>query len=158
MLQKQNTKDSKKKIDPYGPERSHMQNALRIAWQHYYHLSKLQVLDKKRIQHYKRVIRKLQDNLRKPITEFIIFEAFGLWFYKLNPELFKEDVNNELVEKAIIKTTAILESKMRFDLRPNMAVELMRRNNALSSYIAEIGVANKSNISSNTPIADEANL
>jgi hypothetical protein len=65
-----------------------------------------------------------------------------LWFYKLNPELFKQDMNNELVEKAIIKTTAILESRMRFDLRPNMAVELMRRNNALSRYIAEIGVAN----------------
>jgi hypothetical protein len=158
MSQKQNTKNSKKKIDPHGPERSHMNNALRIAWQHYYHLSKQQVLDKKRTQHCKRVIRKLQDNLRKPITEFIIFEAFGLWFYKLNAELFKEDVNNELVEKAIIKTTAILESRMRFDLRPNMAVELMRRNNALSKYIAETGVASKSDASPNTPRADEANL
>jgi hypothetical protein len=90
-------------------------------------------------------------------------------------------MNNELVEKAIIKTTAILESRMRFDLRPNMAVELMRRNNALSRYIAEIGVANmveeqirrdnamlkyiaeievpnKSNISPNAPRADEASL
>lgn len=112
MLQIQNAKDSKKKIDPYGPQRSSMYNALRIAWQHYYHLSQEPELDKKSIQHYKRVIRKLQDNPRKPITEFIIFEAFGLWFYKLNPELFKEDVNNELVEKAIIKTTAILESRM----------------------------------------------
>ena len=158
MLQKQNTKDSKKKIDPYGPEKLHMNNALRIAWQHYYHLSKQQVQDKKRIKHYKRVIRKLQDNLRKPITEFIIFETVGWAFYKLNPELFKEDVNNELVEKAIIKTTAILESRMRFDLRPNMAVDLMRRNNALSRYIAETGVANKSNVSSNIPRADEANL
>ncbi len=91
-----------------------MNNALRIAWQHYYHLSQETELDKKRIQHYKRAIRKLQDNLRKPITEFIIFEAFGLWFYKLNAELFKEDVNNELVEKTIIITTAILESRMRF--------------------------------------------
>jgi hypothetical protein len=89
-------------------------------------------------------------------------------------------MNNELVEKAIIKTTAILESRMRFDLRPNMAVELMRRNNALSRYIAEIGVnmveeqirrdnamlkyiaeievPNKSNISPNAPRADEASL
>ena len=99
----------------------------------------------------------MQDKLRKPITEFIIFEAFGLWFYKLNAELFK-DVNNKLVEKAIIKTTAILESRMRFDLKPNMAVELMRRNNALSRYIAETGVANKSNVSSNTSRADESNL
>jgi hypothetical protein len=81
-----------------------------------------------------------------------------LWYYKLNAELFKENVNSELVEKAMIKTTAVLESRMRFDLRPNMAVELMRRNNALSRYIAEIGVANKSNVSSNTPRADEANL
>jgi hypothetical protein len=64
MLQRQNEKDSKeKKIDPYGPERSSMYNALRIAWQHYYHLSQEPVLDKKRIQHYKRAIRKLQDNL-----------------------------------------------------------------------------------------------
>jgi hypothetical protein len=54
-------------------------------------------VDKKIISHHKRVIRKLQDKLRKPITPFIMFEAFGLWFYKLNPELFKEDVNNETV-------------------------------------------------------------
>src|ERR671933_1704266 len=123
MLQKQNSKDSKEKKDPYGPERFRMYHALRIAWQHYYHLSKEQVLDKKRVQHYKRVIRKLQDNLRKPITEFMMYEAFGLWFYKLNPELFKEDVNKDLVEKAIIKTTAILRSGMRLDIRPNMVEE-----------------------------------
>jgi hypothetical protein len=53
MSQKQNAKDSKEKKDPYGPERSHWYNALRISWQHYYHLSKEQVLDKKRVQHYK---------------------------------------------------------------------------------------------------------
>jgi len=87
-----------------------------------------------------------------------MYDAIVWWFYKLNSELFKEDVNSELVEKAIIKTTAILESRMRFDLRPNMAVDLMRRNNALSRYIAETGVANKSNVSSNIPRADEANL
>ena len=77
MLRKQNAKDSKEKIDPYGPERFHWYHALRIAWQHYYHLSNEQVLDKKRVQHYKRVIRKLQDNLRKPIPEFIMFEAIA---------------------------------------------------------------------------------
>jgi hypothetical protein len=49
----------------------------------------------------------------------------------LNPELFKEDVNKDLVEKSIIKTTAILGSRMRFDLKPNMAVELMRRYKGL---------------------------
>jgi hypothetical protein len=131
MSQKQNAKDSKEKKDPYGPERSHWYHALRIAWQHYYHLSGEQVLDKKRVQHHKRVIRKLQNNLRKPITEFVMFEAIGLWFYKLNPELFRGDVNKDVVEKAIIKTTAVLESRMRFDLKPNMAVELMKRDKAL---------------------------
>ena len=72
MSQKQNAKDNK---SHYGPERSRMYHALRTAWQHYYSLSQEQVLDKKRIQHYKRVIRILQDKLRKPITEFIMFEA-----------------------------------------------------------------------------------
>jgi hypothetical protein len=88
-------------------------------------------LIKKRISHHKRVIRRLQDKLGKPLTPFIIFEAVALGFYRLNPELFKEDVNNDLVEKAIVKTTAIMASRMRFDLKPNMAVELMRRDKAL---------------------------
>ena len=127
MSQKQNTKDNK---SPYGPERSSMYNALRIAWQDYYHLSKEQLLDKKIVSHHKRVIRNLQDNLRKPITDFIMYEAIVWGFYNLNPELFKEDMNNELVEKAIIKTTAILESRMPLHERPNMAVELMRRDKA----------------------------
>jgi hypothetical protein len=127
MSQKQNTKDNK---SPYGPERSSMYNALRIAWQDYYHLSKEQLLDKKIVSHHKRVIRKLQDNLRKPITEFIMYDAIVWGFYNLNPELFKEDVNNDLVEKAVIKTTAILESRMPLHERPNMAVELMRRDKA----------------------------
>jgi hypothetical protein len=116
MLQKQNAKDSKEKKDLCGQERPRMYNALRITWHHYYHLSKEQVLDKKRISHHKRVIRKLQDKLRKPLTPFIIFEAVAWGFYRLNPELFKEDVNNDLV---------------RFDLKPNMAAELMRRDKAL---------------------------
>jgi hypothetical protein len=59
-----------------------------------------------------------------------MFEAIVAGFYKLNPELFKEDVNRVLVEKAIIKTTAILESRMPLNERPNMAVELMRRDKA----------------------------
>ena len=127
MSQTQNVKDNK---SPYGPERRDWYHALRIAWQDYYHLSEQQVLDKKKIQHYKRLIRKLQDKLRKPVTYFAMFEVFGLWFYKLNPELFKEDVNNDLIEKAMIKTIAIMWSGMRFDLKPNMAVELMRRDKA----------------------------
>ena len=60
-----------------------------------------------------------------------MFQEIAWGFYNLNPELFKEDVNDDLVEKAIIKTTAILASRMRFDLKPNMAVELMRRDKAL---------------------------
>jgi hypothetical protein len=131
-------------------QKSHMNNALRIAWRdYYYNLSKEQILDKKIISNHKRVIRKLQNNLRKPLTPFIIFEAIAWRFYKLDPDL---------IEKAIIKTNALLGSGMRLDIRPNMVEELIRRNNALSKYIAEIGVANKSNVSSNTPRADEANL
>ena len=81
---------------------------------------------KKRISHHKRVIRKLQDNLRKPLTPFIIFVAVSWGFYKLNPELFKEDVNKDMVEKAIVKTTAIMGSRMRLDKKPNMVEELIR--------------------------------
>ena len=88
----------------------------------------------------------------------MMFEAVAWGFYRLNPELFKEYVNNDLLEKAIIKTNAILGSGMRLDLRPNMVEELIQRNNALHKYIAETGVANKSNVSPNTPRADEANL
>ncbi len=126
MSQKQNTKDSK---SPSVTERCHWYYALRIAWQDYYHLSKEQVLDKKRIQHYKRVIHKLQDNLRKPITEFIMFEAIIRGFYNLTPELFKEDANKDLVEMAIIKTTTILGDRMLLDKKPNI-VELIRWNKA----------------------------
>jgi hypothetical protein len=67
-----------------------MYHALRIAWQHYYSLSQEQVLDKKRIQHYKRVIRVLQDKLRKPITEFIMFEAIVRGFTILIPNCLKK--------------------------------------------------------------------
>ncbi|MFL6349936.1 MAG: hypothetical protein ACJ72X_16805 [Nitrososphaeraceae archaeon] len=155
MSQKQNAKDNKR---PYGPDRHYTYNALRIAWRDYYNLSKEQVLDKKIISHHKRLIRKLQDKLRKPITDFVMFEAFGLWFYKLNTELFKEDVNNDLIEKAMIKTITILESRMRLDKKPNMVEELIRRDNAMLKYIAETGLASKSDISPNTPRADEANM
>ena len=127
MSQKQSVKDNK---SPYGPERHSMYNALRLAWRDYYNLSKEQVIDKKRIQHYKRLIRRLQDRLRKPITPFTILEGIIQAFYNLNPELFKENVNEDLVEKAIIKTTAILASRMRLDIRPNMVEELIRRERA----------------------------
>ena len=63
-----------------------------------------------------------------------MFEAIVRGFYNLNPELFKEDVNEDLVEKAIIKTTAILGSRMPLHERPNMAVELMRRDKASGMF------------------------
>jgi hypothetical protein len=62
------------------------------------------------------------------------------------------------VEKAIIKTTAILESRMPLDKRPNMVQEIIRRDNAMLKYIAETGIASKSDASPNTSRADEANL
>jgi hypothetical protein len=39
-----------------------------------------------------------------------------------------------------------------------MVQELIRRDNALLKYIAETGIASKSDVSANTPRADEANL
>jgi hypothetical protein len=57
-----------------------------------------------------------------------------------------------------MKTIAIVESRMPLDKRPNMVQELIRRDNALLKYIAETGIASKSDISANTPRADEANL
>ena len=131
MSQKQNAKDNK---CPYGPDRFHMYIALKIAWRDYYNLSKQQVLDRKIISHHKRVIRKLQNKLRKPITEFIVFEAILRGFYNLNPELFKEDVNKDLVERAIIKTTAIMGSRMRLDKKPNMVEELIRWQYAFGMF------------------------
>jgi hypothetical protein len=156
MLQKQNIKEKQKCLS--GFEKGQLSLALGKAWTDYYNLSKEQILDKKRIRHYKRVIHNLQDKLRIPPTEFIVYEAFGLWFYKLNPELFKEDVTEALMEKGMIKTVAILESRMRLDLRPNMVQEMIRWNNALRKHILETGIASKSDASPNTPRADEANL
>ena len=93
------------------------------------------MLDKKKESHYKRIINNLQDKLRKPITQFSLFEVFGLYFYKLNPELFKEGIANDSVEKVIIKTIGILESGMRLDLRPNMVEEIIRSDYAMQGYV-----------------------
>ena len=82
----------------------------------------------------------------------------GPCFHELNPELFREDVTYDMVEKGMIKTVAILESRMRLDKRPNMVQEMIRWDNALRRYIAETRIANKSDVSPNTPRADEANL
>ncbi len=54
-------------------------------------------------------------------------EALGFCFYQLNPELFKEHVTYDLLEKAMIKTIALFESRMRLDKKPNMVQELIRR-------------------------------
>jgi hypothetical protein len=88
---------------PYGPERHYMYNALRIAWQDYYNLSKEQVLDKKIINHNKHVIHTLQDNLRMAPTAFRQLEVIGPCFHELNPELFKEDVTYDMIDKGMIK-------------------------------------------------------
>jgi hypothetical protein len=169
MLQKQNLKQKNRCL--CGFEKRQIYHELMKTWQYYYNLSKEQILDKKRIRHYKRVIHNLQDKLRIPPTEFIVYEAFGLWFYKLNPELFKEDVTEALMEKGMIKTIAVLESRMRIDLRPNMVQKLIHTENALFNYILShigqndnsndnecdnIGLASKSDVSPNTPKADEA--
>ena len=55
-----------------------------------------------------------------------------------NPELFREDITEALVTKGMSKTIAIVESRMPLDKRPNMVQELIRRDNALRKYIAEV--------------------
>ena len=129
-----------------------------MAWQDYYNLSKEQVPDQKIKRHYKRLIHKLQDRLRIAPTLFIVYEVLGLYLYKHNRELFKQDVTGDLVEKGLIKTIAILESRLPLNKRPNMVQEIIRRDRAMHKYIAETGIANKSDVSSNTPKADESDL
>ena len=63
--------------------------------------------------------------LRKPITECLVCGSISLI---LN---YSNDVNYDMVDKGIIKTIANLESRMPLHERPNMAVELMRRDKAL---------------------------
>jgi hypothetical protein len=50
----------------------------------------------------------------------------------LNLELFKPEVNKDLVAMAIIKTTTIREYKTRFVLRLNKTIELMRMESTRS--------------------------
>jgi hypothetical protein len=135
--QKQHLKEKKKKKCLYGLEKCQVYHALMKTWQDYYNLSKEQVPDKKRIRHYKRVIHNLQDKLRIAPTPFIVFEVLGLYFYKHNPESFKEHITCDLVEKAMIKTIPILESRMPLDERPNMVQELIRSDSALHKYTTE---------------------
>jgi hypothetical protein len=88
---------------------------------------------------------------------FSIFKLLASAFYRYNPELFREDVNEALVEKGMSKTIAIVESRIPLDKRPNMVQEVIRRDYAMQKYIAETRIANKSDVSPNTPRADEAN-
>jgi hypothetical protein len=148
----------KKKKCLYGTEKRQVSLALGKAWTDYFNLSKEQAPDKKSIMHYERVIHKLQGQLRIYPSMFSIFKLFTSAFCRYNPEFFKEDVTEALLEKGVMKTIAIVESRMPLDKRPNMVQELIRRYNALLKYIAETGIASKSDVSANTPRADEANL
>ncbi|MFL6455810.1 MAG: hypothetical protein ACJ71G_02440, partial [Nitrososphaeraceae archaeon] len=116
-------------------------------------LSKEQVPDKKRIRHYELAIHNLQNKLGKPHTMFSIFKFLALTFYKHNPELFKEDAPDNSVEKGMIRTIAILESRLPLDTRPNMVQEIIHRDCAMHQYIAETKIPSKSDLSTK---ADEA--
>ena len=50
---------------------------------------------------------------------------------------------------------AILESRLPLDKRPNMVQEIIRRDYAMQKYIAETGIASKSDVSPNTPRVDK---
>jgi hypothetical protein len=97
MLRNQNLKGRKKCL--YGPEKRQIYLALMKAWTDYFNLSKEQVPDKKRISHYERLIHNLQNKLGIPPTMFSIFKMLALVFYRYNPELFKAEVTEALVEK-----------------------------------------------------------
>ena len=70
-------------------------------------------------------------NFSKTNTSLLLFLDYC---YNLNPELFKEDVNKDLVERAIIKTAAIMGSRMRLDKKPNMVEELIRWEHASGMF------------------------
>jgi hypothetical protein len=143
MVQEQNLKDNKKNRCLYGFEKRQVSLALAKAWTDYFNLSKEQVYDRKRVLRYERVIHKLQDELGIPLTMFNIFKMLALAFYMYNPELFKEDVTEALVEKGMIKTIAIVESRMPLDKRPNMVQELILSDNALHKYITEVAATGR---------------
>ena len=70
-------------------------------------------------------------NFSKTNTSLLLFLDYC---YNLNLELFKEDVNKDLVERAIIKTAAIMGSRMRLDKKPNMVEELTRWEHASGMF------------------------
>ena len=115
-----------------------------------------QVPDKKIKRYYKRLIHKFEDKLRKPFTPFNELETVCFYFYKHNPELFKERITEDSVDKAMIKTIAIRGSGLPLDELPNVVQEIIRNDYELHKYVAEIGTASKSDVSPNTARADEA--
>ena len=59
-------------------------------------------------------------------------------FCRYNPELFKEGVTEALVKKGMMKTVAIVESRMPLDKRPNIVEDRIRNYLKWRKYIAEV--------------------
>jgi hypothetical protein len=139
MLQKQNVNEEKKKKKKlYGDEKRQVSLALDIAWTDYYNLSMEQEPDKKRIMHYENVIHNFERKLGRPRTLFSIYKMLAWAFCWYNPELFKEGVTEALVKKGMMKTVAIVESRMPLDKRPNIVQDRIRSYREWRKYIAEV--------------------
>jgi hypothetical protein len=59
-------------------------------------------------------------------------------FSRYNPELFREDVTGDLVKNGMMKTVAIVESRMPLDKRPNIVEDRIRNYRKWRKYIAEV--------------------
>jgi hypothetical protein len=138
MSQKQNPKEEKKQKCLYGFEKREVSLALDKAWTDYYNLSKEQEPDKKRIVHYERVIHNFERKLGLPRTLFSIYKMLAWAFCWYNPELFREDITEVLVKKGMMKTVAIVESRMPLDKRPNIVQDRIRIYREWRKYIAEV--------------------
>ncbi len=68
--------------------------------------------DKKRIMHYENVIHNFERKLGRPRTLFSIYKILAWAFCWHNPELFREGVTEAMVKKGMMKTVAIVESRM----------------------------------------------
>ena len=137
MSQEQNAKEKKKK-SLHGDEKRQVSLALDKAWTDYYNLSKEQEPDKKRIMHYERVIHNFERRLGLPRTLFYIYKMLAWAFCRYNPEFFREDVTEALVKKGMMKTVAIVESRMPLDKRPNIVEDRIRNYLKWRKYIAEV--------------------
>ena len=138
MSQKQNVKEEKKKNTLYGDEKRQVSLALDKAWTDYYNLSKEQEPDRKRILHYERVIHNFERKLGRPRTLFSIYKMLARAFCWYNPELFREGVTEAMVKKGMMKTVAIVESRMPLDKRPNIVQDRIRSYREWRKYIAEV--------------------